>query len=653
MTPTSPRGRSGKSTFATGGSNLIRRLEALVLLLALIPLPVLATVFSGEVQVADAQDIFTPPSMVMPVVLRYYLADGAQVNKGDVLLRIDAGPAETQLRTLQAQFDQTTAKNAKEIADLELKQADAELALADAQAERDTAAVDAVIPRTLVSALDYDRHQGEMQRTERALAVKKLEVAQAVAAIARRRQDSALELGKQRLSLKFNQDQVAHAVVRAERAGTLVHGFDSFFSNGGRYEEGSSSYSGIKVGEVVGTGSGYTVHGWVLEPDRTGLQIGQAVKLRFDALPGSELQGRIHAISGASAGKPEWGDGLYYEVELALPEKMNLPLRPGMSVQIDTDLRDAGATAAGTATRQQESLHVDGEIFAQHSLAISPPSVDGLWQMTVTQMASDGELVKKGAMLVVFDGAEVVKNLTTKQGQLGEKLRTQEQLKLDLADRAREAELATAQAQADMEKAQRKANQPKEYIARVDYQKLVVSRAKMERKLALTAGRERIATEERAAEQHMADADATQLQGDVKKLQDSLASLTITAPRDGILVHQDDWKGGKLDVGSQIFMGQSVAQMPDLSTLAVRAALPERELSRVRRGQRVRVVIAGGGDRALGGTVIEVGGNVHSKSRVEAVPVVDLIVKLDPSNFKAKPGQAVQVEIPAAQGASR
>ena len=186
---------------------MIRRREALALL-ALLPLPVLATVFSGEVQVIGAQEIFTPPSMSSPVVLRYYVDDGTRVQKGDDLLRIDAGPAETQLRTLQAQLDQMIAKNAKEIAELELKQADAELALADAQAERDTAEIDAVIPQSLISALDYDRHQGEMQRTDSALALKKLQVAQAIEAVARRRQDSELELHKQRLSLGFNQSQV-------------------------------------------------------------------------------------------------------------------------------------------------------------------------------------------------------------------------------------------------------------------------------------------------------------------------------------------------------------------------------------------------------------------------------------------------------------
>jgi hypothetical protein len=69
----------------------------------------------------------------------------------------------------------------------------------------------------------------------------------------------------------------------------------------------------------------------------------------------------------------------------------------------------------------------------------------------------------------------------------------------------------------------------------------------------------------------------------------------------------------------------------------------------------VRVVIAGGGDRSVDGTVASVGSNVHSKSRVEAVPVVDLVVTLDANHLKLKPGQAVRVDFPldAAPAATR
>ncbi|HET6806126.1 MAG TPA: HlyD family efflux transporter periplasmic adaptor subunit [Frateuria sp.] len=623
-----------------------RRRECLLLVLLGWPLLAGATVFSGEVRMDDAQGIYTPPSMSSPVVLRYYVPDGTRVGKGDVLLRIDAGPAEAQLRKLKAQLMQAGAKNAKEVAELELKQSDAELALADAQAERDTAALDAAVPQGLISALNYDRHQSELRRTVRALAVRRDAARQAAGAVVRRRHDSELELGKLRLSLQFYQDQVTQAEVRATRAGTVIHGFDNVLGNGGRFEEGSSSYPGNKVGEVVGQGDGYTVEAWVLEPDRAGLQVGQVVQLAIDALPGSRARGRIRDIAGAPVARKEWGDGRYFEVAIAFDGDSRLALRPGMSVRVDTAAEAPGAAPAAPASAP---LSIAGELFAQRSLAISPPAVDGLWQLTVTQMAADGARVKQGEPLVVFDGSELAKNLTAKRSELAEKQRRQEQLGLDLADRAREAELATAQAHADAEKARRKADVPKDYVAGIEYRKLVVARDKAERKLRLTVERARIASRARAAERRLAAAEVAQLRDEVAELQGSVAALTIRAPRDGILLHEAKWNGEKIDNGSQVWRGQSVGEMPELSSLAVRAALPERDLVRVRLGQAVQVQVAGGGRRRLDGTVAAIGNNVHSKSRVEPVPVVDVLIRLRGDlHAGLKPGQSVQVAIPPA-----
>src|SRR6185312_2020110 len=174
--------------------------------------------------------------------------------------------------------------------------------------------------------------------------------------------------------------------------------------------------------------------------------------------------GRIRTIAAAPSSKGAWGDGRYVEVGVSLPADLKLPLLQGMSVRLDSDLSDPGDRTVPAPSDRGQPVQVDGEVYAQRSVTISPPAVDGLWQLTVTQMAGDGSRVKRGGLVVAFDGTTVMKNLTIKQGQLDEKRRKQEQLRLDLDDRAREAELATAQAKAELDKALRKANQPKEYI---------------------------------------------------------------------------------------------------------------------------------------------------------------------------------------------
>ena len=74
--------------------------------------------------------------------------------------------------------------------------------------------------------------------------------------------------------------------------------------------------------------------------------MGQPVTVRFDALPGREVAGRISAISGAPEPKAEWGTGRYYSLDLALDEADALPLRPGMSVRVDAEVAPATAPVA-------------------------------------------------------------------------------------------------------------------------------------------------------------------------------------------------------------------------------------------------------------------------------------------------------------------
>ncbi len=78
------------------------------------------------------------------------------------------------------------------------------------------------------------------------------------------------------------------------------------------------------------------VRAWALEPDRRGLQVGQAVALAFDAFPGRSVAGRITAIAGAPDRKPEWGKGRYFTIEVELAKQGELALLPGMSARVTT-----------------------------------------------------------------------------------------------------------------------------------------------------------------------------------------------------------------------------------------------------------------------------------------------------------------------------
>lgn len=297
-------------------------------------------------------------------------------------------------------------------------------------------------------------------------------------------------------------------------------------------------------------------------------------------------------------------------------------------------------------------LKLDGEVVARDSAAIMPPAIDNLWQLNITQLTPDGRPVKQGDVVVSFDGGETQKQLLEKRSALKEKQTQLDKLRLDLVERERTERLATEEQRAKLEKAQRKATQPADLLRRVDYQKLVIEREQMQAQMRLVERREVAAAQQRRHELRLLQSEIDQIDADVKQLQEALVALNVTAPRDGVMLHKSSWNGEKFDVGTQVWRGQSVAEIPDLASLEVLAQLPERDLTRLASGARARVSVEGGAGRALDATVLEIGRVVRSKSRVQPVPVIDVRLALEGELKGLKPGQPVRVEIVESTGSA-
>jgi multidrug efflux pump subunit AcrA (membrane-fusion protein) len=285
--------------------------------------PVLLT---GEVEAQDSQTIFVPPSNSSPIVLRNFVAEGSQVKAGDLVLRIETAGAPN-IDQLKIELVRTRARAEREISNLEVTSVEAEKALASAKAALDKARIDAALPRQQVAGLNYDRYQAELDRATRDLAIKQESLQNARRAVARRSEDSELEVKKAQVNIAFQIAQLAQAEVRATRDGVVVHGFSPW--RGERLDEGASARPGNVAGKVLGQGRmGVTAR--VLEADRPYLREGQAVSLRFDALPGTVMDGKVASITSAPETYPRWGMGRYFRGTL-FPGQDRTAREPGLA----------------------------------------------------------------------------------------------------------------------------------------------------------------------------------------------------------------------------------------------------------------------------------------------------------------------------------
>lgn len=596
---------------------------------------------SGMVDAMDSQPIIVPPSNSSPVVLRNFIDEGAVVKPGDVLLQTETSESGS-VRQLKMDAELARSRAEKEIADLDVKAVEAELELAKAAAALAKAKVDAALPKAQISALDFDRYQGERERAERDFEVKKKTSASAADAVARRRTDAELEMKKLQVNIAFSVAQQELVIVRAKRAGVVVHGYSEW--RGERFDEGSSAFPGNTVGQVMGTDQ-MRVRGWALEADRSFIAEGQTARLGFDALPGATVTARIKTIASAPAARGSWGNGRYFRFDIELPAAHALPLVAGMSVLIEP----IGSPSAGASAPAPAELAVEGEIASRVALPISPPPIPDVYQFTLSRLAPEGSAVRTGQPIATFDANQIASQLETARSALKEKQSALAKTRLENAERERSAVLAIAEAQSNYERAQRKATQPKELIRRVDYDKLVIERDLAERLAAL-------AVRQSDAQQRARKAEVAGLLGEIGKHEDAIAiltkgqsELTVKAARDGIVMYRKQFNGEKFVVGSQVWKGLSVATLADPAQLIVRAKVPEVQAAAIQVGQGARVTVPGA-NTTLAAKVSGLGHTYHGKSQSQPIVVLDIELEFESAPKGLKPGAAVQVSLQPAKG---
>jgi hypothetical protein len=350
----------------------------------------------------------------------------------------------------------------------------------------------------------------------------------------------------------------------------------------------------------------------------------------------------IERIAGAPQSRTAWGSGRYFQIDIKLPAKHDAPLIPGMSVIIEP-VQEQRALVARNVTLPSE-LTLEGEIASLRSVAIGPPEISEVWQFQLAQLAPEGSIVKAGEPVAVFGAQDLRPSLDTKQSALKEKQSALEKMKLDHAEAVKAAEIAVSQAQSDAEKAARKASQPKDQIRRVDYDKITIERD-LTAKLAELSLRQRAAqAAARTAERVALNLEIEQLETSIALITKGLASLTVTAKQTGMVLYRLQFNGEKFAIGTQVWMGLSVATLADPEQLIVNATVPEAQAVAIRVGQRARVNVPGA-NLSLQAKVKSLGRIYHIKSRTQPVIVRDVQLEFDTPPKGVKPGAAVQVAV--------
>ncbi len=287
-----------------------------------------------------------------------------------------------------------------------------------------------------------------------------------------------------------------------------------------------------------------------------------------------------------------------------------------------------------------------GELKAKNSQKIKgPQGMRGaqIYNATISDLVPEGTLVSEGDYVATLDRTELQTKLKEAQAEI-DKIQTQlDQMKIDTAIELRGIRDDLVNLKFAMEEKKLQVEQsryePQMVIqqAEIDLQKSERSYTQLQQKYELTQTKT-------IAQISEIMASLRQQQIKQERLVNLKDDFTIKAPKDGMVIYARNWNG-KVGPGSQISTWNPVvAELPDLSIMISKTYVNEVDISKLQKGQDVKVKVDAFTDREYGGTVIQIA-NVGEQLRGYDSKVFEVTVQINEVDSILRPAMTTSNEI--------
>lgn len=289
---------------------------------------------------------------------------------------------------------------------------------------------------------------------------------------------------------------------------------------------------------------------------------------------------------------------------------------------------------------------VSGELEAIHSeKLLVPRTPDGM--LKLAWMREDGEQVQAGDKLIEFDTSSSDRAIEEKRSALAQRQNELKQEQALAEQTLAEKGMAVQRQRATLSKAEIEAKVPPDLYPRREYEERRLRY--LQAQDGLRKAEEELAGQKRTTElelkvKGLALARAEQ---ELKDLSSRLSALLLRAPRAGLLqIALNRREGRRYLVGDSVYYGNSVASLPDLSSMQIRARLSDVDDGAVRPGMAAECILDAYPERRFRGQVRELSPIARVEGRDSQRRFFEVIVSLEHTETSImRPGMSVRLEV--------
>ena len=287
-----------------------------------------------------------------------------------------------------------------------------------------------------------------------------------------------------------------------------------------------------------------------------------------------------------------------------------------------------------------------GELKAKRSVKIQGPQgmrAARIYQTNITDMVPEGTVVKEGDYVATLDKTELDGKIKEAQTEV-DKIETQlEQAKIDTIIELRGIRDDLINLKFSKEEKQLQLEQSK-FEPQMVIQQAEIDLKRTERDYNQLLNKYSLTQEKSAAVISEIIASLKKEQIQIDRYAKLASSFMIMAPKDGMVIYTRSWNG-KVGPGSQISTWNPVvAELPDLSDMVSKTFVNEVDISKVKKGQAVKLKVDAFPDNEYTGTVIKVA-NIGETLKNYDSKVFEVTVQVNESDSILRPAMTTSNEI--------
>jgi HlyD family secretion protein len=282
---------------------------------------------TGAMKAVDSTPIKPPPiGDQWEFKIAEMAPEGSEVKKGDPIVAFDASEMMRQLQEMQNEAEAAARALEKQRGDGQMSHKDQGLAIAEARAALDKAALKADQPGELTAALDI-----KLAQLDHKLATVDHDRARAAFDQGRRHDQAALARLAENLAyyqgrVREVQGNIGRMQVPSPRDGTVIYPVSW---RGEKKKVGDAAWRMETVLEVASLDH-MVGDGEIDEVDSSKVVAGQPVVVRVDAHAETPLGGRVKSIANVVQRQSQGNPSRIVKLTIELDKTGGLPLRPGM-----------------------------------------------------------------------------------------------------------------------------------------------------------------------------------------------------------------------------------------------------------------------------------------------------------------------------------